>query len=152
MCSFVTESCPKTQRHILYLKTVNIPNEIETGEAVNKAKNYNSFVKSYVLMVHFWENFSVSSPVSYLDHSGYFWSIYIQWESEIIFCNRFIVQKGKHWWFILPIQQFRQFQYRILSLLLNIKIVSTPPLFVGEDFWKNSTWGIINFCLPWGQW
>ena len=44
MCSFVTESCPKTQRHILYLKTVNIPNEIETGEAVNKAKNYISLL------------------------------------------------------------------------------------------------------------
>ena len=36
--------CPKTQRHILYLKTVNIPNEIETGEAVNKAKNYISLL------------------------------------------------------------------------------------------------------------
>ena len=38
MSSFVTESCPKTQRYKLYLKTVNTKNEIETGEAVNKTK------------------------------------------------------------------------------------------------------------------
>ena len=50
MCSFVTEICPKTQSYILYLKTVNIPNAIETWEAVNKPKNYISFL----LKATFW--------------------------------------------------------------------------------------------------
>ena len=50
MCPFITEICPKTQRYILYLKAVNIPNEIETGEAVNKPKNYISLL----LKVMFW--------------------------------------------------------------------------------------------------
>ena len=50
MCSFVTESCPKTQRYKINLKTVKIRNEIETGEAVNKAKSYISLL----LKVTFW--------------------------------------------------------------------------------------------------
>ena len=51
MCLFVTESCPKTKRYILYLKTVNIQNEMDTGEAVNKAKNS---IISFLLKSTFW--------------------------------------------------------------------------------------------------
>ena len=44
MGSFVTESCPKTQSYIFYLKTVNIQNEMDTGKADNKAQNYSKLV------------------------------------------------------------------------------------------------------------
>ena len=40
MCSFVTESCPKLQSFIFYLKTVKTQNEMDTGKADNKAQNY----------------------------------------------------------------------------------------------------------------
>ena len=77
MCSFVTESCPKAQRYILYLKTVNIQNEMDRGEAVNKAKNYISLL---VKATFWWYTFKKISqyPASLLpcDNRGYFQSMY----------------------------------------------------------------------------
>ena len=54
MCSFVTESCPKTQNYIFYLKTVNIQNEMNVGKAENKAKNYISLL---LKATFWWYNF-----------------------------------------------------------------------------------------------
>ena len=43
----------KQKRYILYLRTVNIQNEMDTGEAVNKARNSLKII-SLLLKVTFW--------------------------------------------------------------------------------------------------
>ena len=60
MCSFVTESCPKTQNSIFYLKTVNIQNEMNVGKAENKAKNYISLL---LKVTFWWYNFEKVSSI-----------------------------------------------------------------------------------------
>ena len=69
MCSFVTESCPKTQKYILYLKTANIQNEMNTGEAVNKAKNYISLLSKVTFWSYTFEKIS-QYPASLLPCQG----------------------------------------------------------------------------------
>ena len=74
----MSESCPKTQRYVLYLKTANIKNETDTEEAIYKGKNY----VSQLLKVKFWwytfERISqYSSSFLPCNNSGYFQSIYI---------------------------------------------------------------------------
>ena len=61
----VTEICPKTQSYILYLKTANIPNKIETEETVNKANNYISLL---LKVTTWWYTFGKSTqyPASLL--------------------------------------------------------------------------------------
>ena len=60
MCSFVTESCAKTQNYIFYLKTVNIQNEMNVGKAENKAKNYISLL---LKVTFWWYNFEKVSNI-----------------------------------------------------------------------------------------
>ena len=60
MCSFVTESCPKTQNSIFYLNTVNIQNEMNVGKAENKAKNYISLL---LKVTFWWYNFEKVSSI-----------------------------------------------------------------------------------------
>ena len=73
MYSFVTESFPKTHRYILYLNFVNVPNEMEAREAVNKTKNYISLLLKFTFWWYIFEKISqFSASLLPCDNSGYF--------------------------------------------------------------------------------
>ena len=62
MCSFVTESCPKTQSYIYDLKTVNRQNEMNT----DKAQNYISLLLKGTFWWCIFEKMSHYPAASYL--------------------------------------------------------------------------------------
>ena len=85
MCSFVTESCPKIQSFIFYLKTVKTQNEMDTGKADNKAQNYVSlFLKDTFWWCTF-EKISRYSATPYLAMVVDIFNVYIYNEKLKLF-------------------------------------------------------------------
>ena len=107
-----------------------------------KLKILSLLLKNTFFVVTFFKKFlNVELCLLPSDINWYFPTIYI-------FCNTFITQKDKHCWVILPIQQFSQFWYRILRLLLVSWFPPLPPFCRGRFLKKLYLEGSVISACP----